>query len=239
MTDTKYIAKILRIIEETPTVKRMILGYQTKFSFQAGQFITLIFPQFTDANGFEVERSYSIATYAEDLDSGFECTIEICFSLKQEGLITPYLWESKVGDSFRSTAPQGDFILRETTSVDQIVFVCTGTGIVPFMAMISELIDKGYVGKVHLIAGNRFHGDELYVDKIQHWLNAGKIEYSPVFSRQEDALIKGYVHGVYQTMDLQQAHVYVCGWSEMCTETRRNLKAMGLTRKQYFFEQYD
>ena len=239
MSEGRYKAQILKIIEETPNVNRFILGYPTAFSFAAGQFVTLIFPQFTDQNGFVIERSYSIAKYSESADNEFASTIEICFSLKNEGLITPFLWGLQVGGTLESTAPKGDFVLRDTTGVEQIVFVCTGTGIVPFMAMISELIAKGYKGKVQLISGNRFHGDALYANQIAAWVDAGKIEYSPVFSRQEDASMKGYVHQVYQSMDLQAAHVYVCGWSEMCTETRRNLKAMGLTRKQYFFEQYD
>ncbi len=239
MNEAKYIAKVLQIIQETPKVKRLILGYPTKFPFAAGQFVTLYFPQFVDQNGFTIERSYSIAEYSEGKIDEFESIIEICFSLKIDGLITPFLWDLKEGDILESSGPKGDFILRNSMDVDRIVFVCTGTGIVPFMAMISELIAEKYTGKIHLIAGNRFHSDTLYAQKIQDWVSANKVEVATVFSKQEDAALKGYVHQVYQSMDLQQAHVYVCGWSEMCTETRRNLKAMGLTRKQYFFEQYD
>lgn len=239
MTHSFLSAEILEVIEESPKVKRMVLGFADELAFIPGQFITLKFPHLHDENGFEMERSYSVAKYKKSHIPGAVSIVEICFSLKPEGQVTPYLWQLSVGDKLLATAPKGDFVLRETKGLSAINFVCTGTGLVPFIPMIESLILSDFQGEIRLVIGNRYFGDVIYASLLKQWQQLKQVKVFLAFSREPSAEYVGYVHGVYGQFDLENSHVYVCGWKEMCADTRRNLKQMGLTRKQYFFEQYD
>jgi hypothetical protein len=121
------------------------------------------------------------------------------------------------------------------------VFICTGTGIAPFRSMIQESLMQGC--ETVLVFGNRWKEDILYSD---HWEtlqeNNPLFKFIPVLSREEAAGCKtGYVHPYYERelKGLEDARIYVCGWKDMCMETRDRLKDMGFNRRQYFFEQYD
>jgi CDP-4-dehydro-6-deoxyglucose reductase len=165
--------------------------------------------------------------------------------------VTPWLFSLKAGARVDVSVPQGGFVLRPSSMQENVIFVCTGTGVAPFRSMIAASLALNPNRHVHLVFGNRKLEDVLY---HEHWLalreQNSNFHYHPVLSKGDEGLSalpnsnnfqKGYVHPIYEQLlskDLG-SHVYVCGWEVMCTESRERLKAMGLTRRQYFFEQYD
>lgn len=249
------IATLSNIQNESPRVKRFFLDLPTEVDFVAGQFVVLS----AIINGETTHRSYSIASATSALKL---CQIELCISLNDSGLVTPWLFGLQPGDTLEISPPQGGFVLRDASgsgsapasgSID-FIFVCTGTGVAPFRSMIDQALKLASTRQVHLVFGNRKMYDVLY---HKHWMDLvksqPKFQYWPTLSREEEprelwrdagksiALELGYVHDVYTKLVLGNlgVQVYVCGWDAMCKEARVRLKSLGLTRRQYFFEQYD
>lgn len=225
---------ITNIIKETSKISRFFFKTQDSdtIQFEAGQFIMLKHPNWLDSAD---SRSYSLAN-----ENTFTNELEICVVLNEMGVFTPWLFSLKVGDTIQASEPVGSFIFREEEHAGPEVFICTGTGIAPFRSMITKALKLNR--EVHLVFGNRYINDVPY---IEYWFELAQknasFNYYPVFSREEFAQNKGYVHPVYEAILQGQSdpRIYVCGWQEMCIEARERLKKMGFNRRQYFFEQYN
>jgi len=227
----------------TPNVKRFLIETEVPINALPGQFVTLSFPELLDENNRSIARSYSLLNWAAN---GSQLpVIELCISLNSLGKVTPWLWGLDKPVEIESTEALGTFTLRDYQDsvydeVSRILFICTGTGIAPFIPMIEHILNNHPQKEVFLYSGNRNFTDELFTDILKLWeVEFPLFTYVPVFSREVSAENYGYVHAFYKEALHMNCHVYVCGWSEMCKEARQHLKAMGLTRKQYFFEQYN
>ncbi len=227
-------AEISNIIEINPMVKRFFLKFSHDIIFQSGQFVII---DFGKLNHTYSTRSYSIA----DISHGN--TIELCVSLKQDGAATPLLFNSKVGDQLKVSIPQGRFVLPDVLETENIGFICTGTGVAPFRAMIKDLLEyRKYTGKVYLFFGCRTQIDILYREEFEELQNKySNFHYTPVLSRESWSGANGYVHKHYEGIfkDKPNAIIYLCGWTNMIKETRDNLKTFGYTRSEIKVEFYD
>lgn len=227
-------AEISNIIEINPMVKRFFLKFSHDIIFQSGQFVII---DFGKLNHTYSTRSYSIA----DISHGN--TIELCVSLKQDGAATPLLFNSNVGDQLKVSIPQGRFVLPDVLETENIGFVCTGTGVAPFRAMIKDLLEyRKYTGKVYLFFGCRTQIDILYREEFEELQNKySNFHYTPVLSRESWSGANGYVHKHYEGIfkDKPNAIIYLCGWTNMIKETRDNLKTFGYTRSEIKVEFYD
>ena len=225
---------ITKIIQESSKISRFFFKNEDSdtIQFEAGQFIMLKHPNWLDSAD---SRSYSLANENTDAKE-----LEICVVLNEMGMFTPWLFSLEVGATIQASAPVGSFIFKEDEHDGPEVFICTGTGIAPFRSMITKALNLNR--EVHLVFGNRYKIDVPY---HEYWLELAQknalFHYYPVFSREEFAQYKGYVHPIYESILQGQSdpRIYVCGWQEMCIEARERLKKMGFNRRQYFFEQYN
>lgn len=224
------------MIQETESVRRYELcaADTALFKFQPGQFVAITFAELPEGNN---ERSYSIASVPSDNN-----VFEICVVLNPAGKGTPALWSKRAGDELQISEAKGHFVLPENLA-QELVFICTGTGVAPFRSMIGYLLGTlGYQLPVTLIFGNRFEKDILYRNEFENWEKAfPNFRFVPVLSRETNWPGKrGYVHAVYEELyaDGRDARFFVCGWEAMCTEARHKLKNLGYNRRQYLFEDY-
>lgn len=233
-SSASYIAKIADIQVINSKVKRFFLQFDFNVHYKSGQFIII---DFKDINHPFTTRSYSIADYARGN------IIELCVVLKEDGAATPKLFDQKIGEQLFVSEPLGRFVLPEDYIDHQYVFICTGTGVAPFRAMIKELlIEKKHKKNIYLYFGGRTQNDLLYKNEFetleQEYSN---FKYHPVLSQESWDGAKGYVHQHYLTLAEQkiQALFYICGWSNMVKEARDNLKELGYTRNEIKIELYD
>jgi ferredoxin-NADP reductase len=228
--------EITDIIDESPRVKRFILSTLdgSNIEFFPGQFVTIYnrnWPEFSNT------RSYSIAS--SDTCSN---SIELCIALNENGLFTPWLFQLNKGEQLEISEPQGQFVYKQEYAPFSSVFICTGTGVAPFLSMIQSALNIGQ-SSVYLVFGNRKFDDILYREHFES-LSAEypNFHFVPVLSQENAYVNNGYVHAYYASIlrDIGgDARIFVCGWKNMCIETRDKLKQMGYNRKQYFFEQYN
>ena len=149
----------------------------------------------------------------------------------------------KIGEQLKVSVPQGRFVLPDTISTESIGFICTGTGVAPFRAMIKDLLEfRKYTGNIYLFFGCRTQNDILYRDEFEELQNKfSNFRYTPVLSRENWNGANGYVHKHYEAIfqNKPNAMIYLCGWTNMLKETRDNLKSYGYTRSEIKLEFYD
>ena len=84
----------------------------------------------------DVQRPYSVASAPRDAgDDGYEFYVR----LVQGGTFTPLLWRLPVGHRMRMIGPKGKFLLEPDDDRTHL-FISTGTGIAPFMAMMRQTL---------------------------------------------------------------------------------------------------
>jgi len=121
------------------------LSRPANFDFQAGQSIGIVYEGHT--------RQYSLTNALA------EPVLSLCVRHIQEGVFTPILAEAELGTRFQYTGPHGYFLFRPSQRPP--VFVATGTGIAPFLAMFRSGINAAFVLHGVRTAAELYYGQFL------------------------------------------------------------------------------
>ncbi len=229
--------KVIRIENETNDTRRfwMEVPELTSFDFIPGQFVTLDLPIHEKPN--KRWRSYSIASWPDGTN-----VFELVIVLDRRGSGTPYLFdEVNIGSEIPLRGPQGVFTLKEPLD-DDLVLICTGTGIAPFRSMIHYIHNKNIAHKnIYLVFGCRNKENLLYYEELVTLQNEMQgFHFIPTLSRENWEGHTGYVHTVYELLciDRKPAKFFLCGWKGMIDEARVKLTEMGYDKKAIHFEIY-
>ncbi len=119
-------ANIIKIKQETPTVKIITLKPEEKIYFVPGQFLNLIIE-----NPKKIIRPYSIAS------NSIKQEIEFIIRSTPDGKMTNHLETNlKKGDTVKLTGPFGLFKLKKAK---EYLFIAGGSGIAPIISMMRSL----------------------------------------------------------------------------------------------------
>lgn len=180
------------------------IEFEKKFNFLAGQVVAIG----TSAHD-PAPRLYSIAS---GVDRDF---MRILFDVNPQGLLTPHLAKSNIGDTIFVSEPFGKF-----TGTDKPAwFIASGTGVAPFISM----LESGLGDNKTLLHGartlDRFYFDEYFHNK----LNDNYLQFCTTQSKQ------GIINGRLTNFLREQTNLspdimyYLCGSSEMIIEVREIL----------------
>lgn len=150
--------RVKSIRQETPEAKTFFLEYtdNTPISYQAGQFLTLIFPK---AHGAEARRSYSFCT-TPGIDPVPAITVK---RIPNGEFSRPLIDHAQPGDEFLTIGASGYFnVPDDLTPFQQIIFLAAGSGITPIYALIKLILAKPAGPKVTLIYSNHAEADTVY-----------------------------------------------------------------------------
>jgi ferredoxin-NADP reductase len=228
---------VIKIENETPDTRRYWVQVPEleKFDFVPGQFVTLDLPIHEKAN--KRWRSYSIASWPDGTN-----VFELVIVLDKLGAGTNYIFnEINVDSEFIYRGPQGVFTLKEPIEND-LVLICTGTGIAPFRSMVNYLNIHNINRKnIYLVFGCRTKETLLYYNEMKELQdNMPGFQYLPTLSREEWEGHTGYVHAVYEEVcqDKRPVNFFLCGWKGMIDEAKQRIVAMGYDRKSIHQEIY-
>lgn len=234
-----YEGRVLDIREMSPSTRQFFVSVgEESFNFLPGQFVTMDLPVGEKRN--QRWRSYSIASHP---DGG--CELEFCIVKADNGIGTKYLFENvKIGDTLKFKGPDGGFVLPHNLE-NEIVMICTGTGIAPFRSMLAHIRNHHLdFHKIHLIFGTRNSSGILYQTEMEDMATEyPNFTYDVALSREHlDGYHRGYVHDVYMNQYREissERHFYLCGWSQMIDEAVENIiLKMGYDKSQVHYELY-
>ncbi len=181
----------------SPRVYQVELARPPSLTFRAGQRVRI--------HRGSTERDYTLACGPESR------SLTLCVRLVERGMISPALSEARLGSTVEVSGPHGYFVYQESSR--PAVFVATGTGVAPFVAMTAA----GIRPRVML------HGVKTVEDlHYQEALRETAWEYVPCLTQaagsREDAA--GVYHG--RVTAWLQDHLpkgaydfYLCGNSAM------------------------
>jgi ferredoxin-NADP reductase len=238
---------VIRIEDATYNTKRFFIQVKDveSIDFKAGQFVTLDLPIHEKVN--KRWRSYSIASWPDGSN-----VFELLIVILEGGAGSTYLFnEVKVGAELTFRGPQGVFVLPEPIDKD-LFFICTGTGIAPFRAMMNYIkLHNVPHQNLYLIYGCRTKKDLLYFDEMKALeKKLDNFHYIPTLSREDWEGQKGYVHDLYESIckknneacedlqNLRPASFYLCGWKFMIDDARQKIASLGYDRKAIHLESY-
>ncbi|MEP0847156.1 MAG: ferredoxin--NADP reductase [Phycisphaerae bacterium] len=216
--------------------------------FEPGQFLMLGLPRNAETSNASpavsvspvrwVRRAYSIASASGGVDH-----FEFFLARIERGRLTSQLWALDVGDElWADDRARGDFTLARVPPGADVVMVCTGTGLAPFMSMLRSRRSAGVWRRTVLIHGVRQVSDLGYRDELERLAREdATFHYIPVVSRAapdgpwnglrgrvQSALTPQFLEsraGVSLSPD--RCHVMLCGNPAMIRDVEMLLAPLG------------
>jgi ferredoxin-NADP reductase len=158
-------AEVAAAVPETPRVRSLVLDVPGWPGHRAGQHVDV---RLTAEDGYQAQRSYSIASPAEDE------RVTLTVERLEDGEVSPYLVdEVVVGDRFELRGPIGGHFVWETGIGGPLLLVAGGSGIVPLMAMVRHRAAAGSSVPVRLLYSSRSLEDVIYRAELEELGGAG------------------------------------------------------------------
>ena len=191
---------------------------QSRFSFKAGQHITLAI------KGDYQSREYSI--YSGENDGYFEVLVKEV----EGGYFSPKLKTLKKGDVVEVHGPFGKFGIEEKyKNTSKHVFLASGTGVAPFHSIIKSYTEIDY----QLIHGVRYHKESYGKEDYK------RDNYVLCTSRDNKGNFSGRLTDYLQQTDFDKDTIfYLCGNSDMIFDAMEILKEKGFGRDEINCEVY-
>jgi ferredoxin-NADP reductase len=190
---TWAVASVLDLIDETPRVRSIVLDVPDWPGHLPGQHVDV---RLTAEDGYQAERSYSIATPAD----GHRVTI--CVERIDDGEVSPYLaGELRVGDQLELRGPIGGYFVWTPDDHRPLLLAGGGSGIVPLMAMLRARIVAGSDVPVRMLVSARSIDEIIYRAELDSIASRDpSVEIRPTLTRAQPPGWMGYGRRVDRAM---------------------------------------
>jgi ferredoxin--NADP+ reductase len=217
-----YNARLVKRVDQTEDLACFWVKFDGPATpFVAGQYMTTG----VMTEGRILQRPYSVASApAVSDEEGYELYVRLVPVIR----FTTALWRLPVGHRMRIIGPKGRFMLEPDDHRTHL-YVSTGTGIAPFIAMMRQTLIDGQPRKTVLVNGCSYVEELGYRDLLEGWERDGTypVKYIPTISRAGDARNSGWtgrtgraeavIASVCKDLGLrpEKTVVYICGNPEM------------------------
>ena len=160
---------------------------------RAGQHVDV---RLTAEDGYQAQRSYSIASAPED--GRLLLTVEEL----EDGEVSPYLTEElRVGDKLELRGPIGGYFVWEAAEGGPVLLVGGGSGVVPLMAMARHRTATGSDARMRLLYSSRRLEEVIYALELERLVARGDgFEVVHTLTREQPPGWSGYARRVDAAM---------------------------------------
>jgi ferredoxin-NADP reductase len=150
---------IVEIVQQTPSIKSFFLRLSKPFAHIAGQHIDV---RLTAPDGYSAMRSYSIAS--STISSPI---IELAIERLPDGEVSQFFHDvATTGDEIELRGPLGGHFLWPEPSVEPVLLMGAGSGLVPLMAMIRHRCALAQAVPTALLLSARTAEDVLFSEEL-------------------------------------------------------------------------
>jgi ferredoxin-NADP reductase len=207
-------------VDETPRVRTLLLHADGWPGHRAGQHLDV---RLTAEDGYEAERSYSIASAPGE-------SLAITVERLEDGEVSPYLVDdAREGDQFEVRGPIGGYFVWEDDG-RPVLLVGGGSGVVPLMSMIRS--SSGST-PIRLLYSSRTFQDIIYREELERRANGG-VEVFHTLTREQPEGWSGYARRIDDQILREVAwtaeerpHVFVCGSTRFVDAAADGLLRLG------------
>jgi len=222
-------AKLKRIDRGSATTVTFNLVAEQPIAFLPGQYVNLQVP------GSKETRSYSFSSPPNQTELGF------LIRDVPDGMMSTYMrHKANEGDFMMFTGPYGSFYLRPT--IRPVLMLAGGTGLAPFLSMLSWLKDNPTDQPIRLAYGVNTSDDLVELETLEKLKSAmPNLDYwTCVVDKGSGHTRCGYVTDHLSAADLHsgEVDVYVCGPPPMVEGVRKWMSDVGVTPKNFLFEKF-
>ncbi|MEI7579283.1 MAG: FAD-dependent oxidoreductase [bacterium] len=206
---------------------RVQIAADTK-EFLPGQFLSILVAD-------KVYRSYSISSIP-----GLPY-YELIADTVHHGPGSLFFINSQVGDEVTFLGPLGRFLYEDGS--DPVYFFATGTGVVPFLAMIRHaLVNLNSKRKITLFIGFRFADQIFYLAFLEKLaIQYPNFQFILSLTRPDDSW-QGKKGRIYEHFDLiehpENSVAYLCGSRDMVQDLTDRLEKLGFQKERIHFEKF-
>lgn len=204
------VAEVVELVDESPRVRSVVLTSPGWVGHLPGQHIDI---RLTAEDGYQAQRSYSIATpEADDL-------LTITVELVEDGEVSPYLIEDlQVGDQIEIRGPIGGYFVWHATLEGPVQLIGGGSGVVPLMAMLRARATTGSGVPFRLLSSARSQEDLLFQNELNLLVSRDGVTVTHTLTRSHPEGWSGPTRRVDKNMLEEYTWppgdrplVYVCG----------------------------
>ncbi|MHB0878983.1 MAG: ferredoxin reductase [Anaerolineae bacterium] len=225
------IGTVQAIGSENATVKTFTLALPHWMRHRAGQHYDV---RLTAADGYQAQRSYSVASEPERQDE-----IDLTVELIPDGEVSTYMHEVLVpGDLVELRGPIGGYFVWEAGYPDPVLLVAGGSGVVPLMCMLRHRAAAGSPVPMRLLYSVRTPDDVIYGAELAQMAAAGMgngLEVLYTYTRGQPPGWRGYQRRIDEAMLREvlpplgkSVQAYVCGPTLLVEAVANTLVDLGL-----------
>jgi len=199
-------AKLADVIDETPTIKTLVVEPEQPMPFRAGQFIQLTLP----GHGEAPFTPSSSPTRPDRLD----------ITVLRTGTITDAFHEAQPGQTLGIRGPFGKGYPIDKLQGKDVLIVGGGVGLAPLRALILALLDdmEG-IPRLSIKYGARCMEELLYLEQHEQWAANPKVDFTCTIDRPQEGWSgnTGVVTTLLKGVDVNKPNTlcFVCGPSIM------------------------
>lgn len=210
----------------------LIIAFKDAFEFKAGQFVNLQKPD-------GLTRSYSIANTPQASN-----TLEFHIRRLPGGRFSEWLHdELKAGDSIAVSEPRGHCFYLPDRKQQGLLLVGTGTGLAPLAGILTDALNHGHSGPIHLFHGSR-HVEDLYrIDEMRELAERHEnFHYTPCLSGETvpDGFARGRANDIalISIADLKGWRVFLCGHPDMVNQMKKQAFLKGASMADIYADAF-
>jgi ferredoxin-NADP reductase len=220
------LGRVVELVDETARTKTIMLELPDWAGHRAGQHVDV---RLTAEDGYEAQRSYSIASAPED--GHLALTVERL----DDGEVSPYLVDVlRPGDELELRGPVGGYFVWEESLGGPLLLIAGGSGVVPLRAMLRHRSAVQSSVPTRLLYSSRSLDDVIYRRELLSDESGGQADVRIALTRQWPDDWQGY-RGRIDREVLEEAAwspeerplVYICGPTSFVEAVAESLVAVG------------
>lgn len=218
-------SKLVEVIDETPTIKTLVVSPAEPMPFSAGQFVQLAL------------LGVGEAPFTPSSSPGE--TERIAITVLKTGVITDRLHACSPGQMLGLRGPFGKGYPLEEVEDKEVLVVGGGVGLAPLRALILALLsDLDKIRRLSIKYGARCMEELLYRDQYEAWAQKEKVDFTCTIDNPQEGWTgrTGVVTNLLKGVDIDKSNcsVFVCGPSIMLKFTTITLMEEGFTPDQIY-----
>jgi ferredoxin-NADP reductase len=152
------LAEVRDVVVETPRVRSILLHVASWQGHLPGQHVDI---RLTAEDGYQAQRSYSIASPPEDE------LLSLTVERVDDGEVSPYLvGDLRAGDQFELRGPVGGYFVWTVATRGPLWLIAGGSGIAPLMAMLRHRSRRKVRTPALLLHSSRSLEDVIYREEL-------------------------------------------------------------------------
>jgi ferredoxin-NADP reductase len=233
------IAKVTAIRAEAPGVNSFTLELPAWRAHRAGQHYDV---RLTAADGYQAQRSYSIAS-----PPSREGEVDLTIEKIADGEVSPYFHDVlEVGDRVELRGPIGGYFVWEPSLGGPLLLVAGGSGVVPLMAMLRERAVAHPSPPTALLSSSRTFDDVIYREELDALAASDpELRLIRTLTRAQPPDWNGHARRIDRAMLAEaiaaagaQPLVYICGPTLLVEAAANGLVELGVPPAQVRTERF-